>query len=170
VPIPGPSAVAAALSVSGVTSDSFCFRGFPPRSGKDRERWFHEVAADPRTQVFFEAPHRIRRTLDEMSSLVKRHIFIHREITKLNEELVVWPRVPPELGEFVVVLAPVEPSESTAELDAELILSRYQALTAGAGFEDSLAFEMLAKFVGVESAAIRKSVKKSKILAKRQNE
>jgi len=78
--------------------------------------------------------------------------------------------VPPELGEFVVVLAPVEPSESTAELDAELILSRYQALTAGAGFEDSLAFEMLAKFVGVESAVIRKSVKKSKILAKRQNE
>lgn len=170
VPIPGPSAVAAALSVSGVTSDSFCFRGFPPRSGKDRERWFHEVAADPRTQVFFEAPHRIRRTLDEMSSLVKRHILIHREITKLNEELVVWPRVPLELGEFVVVLAPVEPSESTAELDAELILSRYQALTAGAGFEDSLAFEMLAKFVGVESAVIRKSVKKSKILAKRQNE
>lgn len=170
VPIPGPSAVAAALSVSGVTSDSFCFRGFPPRSGKDRERWFHDVAADPRTQVFFEAPHRILRTLNEISSLVKRHIFIHREITKINEELVIWPSPPTELGEFVVVLAPIEASDSDLELDAELILFRYQAMTAGAGFEDSLAFEMLAKFLGVEAAVIRKSVKKSKILAKRQTE
>lgn len=170
VPIPGPSAVAAALSVSGVTSDAFCFRGFPPRSGKDRERWFQDVAADPRTQVFFEAPHRIRRTLDEMGSLVERQIFIHREISKINEELVVWPSVPPELGEFVVVLAPIEPLESEVELDAPLVFSRYQALTAGAGFDDSLAFEMLAKFFNVESGAIRKSVKKSKILAKRQSE
>jgi len=170
VPIPGPSAVAAALSVSGVTSDSFCFRGFPPRSGKDRERWFHDVAVDPRTQVFFEAPHRILRTLNEISSLVKRHIFIHREITKINEELVIWPSPPTELGEFVVVLAPIEASDSDLELDAELILFRYQAMTAGAGFEDSLAFEMLAKFLGVEAAVIRKSVKKSKILAKRQTE
>ncbi|HEX5214630.1 MAG TPA: ribosomal RNA small subunit methyltransferase I, partial [Vicinamibacterales bacterium] len=170
VPIPGPSAVAAALSVSGVTSDSFCFRGFPPRSGKDREGWFHDVAADPRTQVFFEAPHRIRRTLGEMTQLVTRPIFIHREISKINEELVVWPNIPVELGEFVVVLPPVEPSESSADIDPELVFSRYQALTALAGFDDTLAFEMLGKFHGVEPAVIRKSVKKSKILVKRQTE
>jgi len=170
VPIPGPSAVAAALSVSGVTSDSFCFRGFPPRSGKDRERWFHDVAADPRTQVFFEAPHRIRRTLDEMSNLVKRQILVHREITKINEELVIWPSLPAELGEFVVILAPVEASESRRELDSAVVLSHYHALATNAGFDDDLAFEMLAKFFDVESAVIRKSVKKSKILAKRQNQ
>ena len=170
VPIPGPSAVAAALSVSGVSADSFCFRGFPPRSGKDRERWFQEVSTDTRTQVFFEAPHRIRRTLDELSILVKRQITIHREISKINEEYVVWPNMPRELGEFVVVLAPAQAVDSRRELDADLVFSRYLALTTGAGFEDDLAIAMLAKFLDFEPPVVRKSVKKSKILAKRQSE
>ena len=167
VPIPGPSAVAAALSVSGVSADSFCFRGFPPRSGRERERWFADVAADPRTQVFFEAPHRIGRTLADLGSLVKRQIHIHREISKINEEYVIWPNEPAELGEFVVVVAPESEAEARDELDSDVVFKYYQALSAGAGFEDDLAFEMLAKFLDVEPQAIRKSVKKSKILVKR---
>ena len=169
VPIPGPSAIAAALSATGITSDGFCFRGFPPRSGRDRERWLQTVAADPQTQVFFEAPHRIRRTLDELADLVKRQIFIHREISKINEECVVWPNRLTERGEFVVVLAPTESSKTHTPLDADDVFGRYRALTAGAGFDDDLAFGMLAKFLDVEASEIRKSVKKSKILAKQQN-
>jgi len=102
--------------------------------------------------------------------LVKRQILVHREITKINEELVIWPSLPAELGEFVVILAPVEASESRRELDSAVVLSHYHALATNAGFDDDLAFEMLAKFFDVESAVIRKSVKKSKILAKRQNQ
>src|SRR6186997_2323188 len=58
VPIPGPSAVATALSISGFSADEFAFMGFPPRSGKDRARWLRRLTNDSRVVVFFEAPHR----------------------------------------------------------------------------------------------------------------
>src|SRR5262245_47875860 len=59
VPIPGPSAVAAALSVAGLTSEHFVFMGFPPSSGKARSAWFESARIETRPIVFFEAPHRI---------------------------------------------------------------------------------------------------------------
>ncbi len=63
-PIPGPSAVMAALSTSGVPLGEFVFLGFPPRAGKARDVWFTNLSTEPRTAVFFEAPHRIKRTLE----------------------------------------------------------------------------------------------------------
>src|SRR5262245_16760447 len=64
-PIPGPSAVMAALSASGEPGDEFRFKGFVPRSGDLRKRWLADLQAEPGTVIFFEAPHRIARTLVE---------------------------------------------------------------------------------------------------------
>ena len=87
-PIPGASAVVAAISASGITSHGFTFLGFPPIRGKDRKRWFDDaiVGARHRLVVFFEAPHKLQKTLGELGELVDRPIILARELTKLHEE------------------------------------------------------------------------------------
>src|SRR5687768_13736725 len=84
VPIPGPSAAVAAISAAGLPSDSFLFVGFPPSGGSARDRWFDRVAAEVGVVVFYESPHRIRRTMDELAEyLVGRQIVVCRELTKV---------------------------------------------------------------------------------------
>jgi 16S rRNA (cytidine1402-2'-O)-methyltransferase len=109
-PIPGPSAVLAALAASGLPTEAFLFLGFPPTRAKDRKLWFARVTRVGGTVVFFEAPHRIRRTLTELQELVGNcEVVIGRELTKIHEELVRGPimevvsRLKDEKGEFTVV-------------------------------------------------------------------
>jgi len=91
-PIPGPSAVMAALTASGFPADSFTFLGFPPVRSKDRSAWFRRLSTIQGTVVFFEAPHRIRRTLEELLSAVgDRAAVVCREMTKIHETLVRGP-------------------------------------------------------------------------------
>jgi 16S rRNA (cytidine1402-2'-O)-methyltransferase len=87
--IPGASALTTALAVSGLPSDRFCFEGFPPRGGGERGTRFAELAADPRTQVFFESPRRLHVTLAELarSHGPDRAAVVCRELTKVHEEI-----------------------------------------------------------------------------------
>lgn len=87
--VPGPSAVTTALAVAGLPTDRFCFEGFPPRKAGERERRFAELAADTRTQVFFESPHRLAATLAELarSHGSDRAAVVCRELTKVHEEI-----------------------------------------------------------------------------------
>ena len=110
-PIPGPSAALAALAASGLPTDTFLFLGFPPIKAKDRLEWFDAVRSATRTVVFFEAPHRIRATLEQLLATVGDcQVAIGRELTKTHEELVRGPisGVIAELlelrGEFTVVV------------------------------------------------------------------
>lgn len=111
--VPGPSAVVAALSVSGFEGSTFTFLGFPPIRSKDRIAWVSRLALDTGIVVFFEAPHRIARTLQELETkLGERPITIARELTKIHEDLVKGPikdvirsdRRP--RGEYAVVVGP----------------------------------------------------------------
>jgi 16S rRNA (cytidine1402-2'-O)-methyltransferase len=113
VPIPGPSAVLAALSACGYPADQFRFAGFAPARSKDRKTWLQGLGCDEGTIVFFEAPHRIRATLTDISTLlVDRPITVARELTKLHEEIVHTTAAGAqdlkisERGEFTVVLGP----------------------------------------------------------------
>jgi len=87
--VPGPSAVLAALVVSGLPTDRFCFEGFPPRRVGARDRRLAELAAEPRTMVFFEAPHRALATLAAMAEAfgADRPCAVARELTKVHEEV-----------------------------------------------------------------------------------
>ncbi len=87
--LPGPSAVTTALVVSGLPTDRFCFEGFPPRKPGERSRRLAELAAEPRTMVFFEAPHRLAATLDAMAAAfgADRPAAVCRELTKTYEEV-----------------------------------------------------------------------------------
>jgi 16S rRNA (cytidine1402-2'-O)-methyltransferase len=87
--VPGPSAVLTALAVSGLPVDRFCFEGFLPRRAGERSRRLAELAGEPRTMVFFEAPHRVRDTLAAMVDAFgsARRAAVCRELTKTHEEV-----------------------------------------------------------------------------------
>ncbi|NUO99863.1 MAG: 16S rRNA (cytidine(1402)-2'-O)-methyltransferase [Nonomuraea sp.] len=87
--LPGPSAVTTALAVSGLASDRFCFEGFPPRKPGDRARRLSALAAEERTMVFFEAPHRLADSLGAMAEAFgpDRPAAVCRELTKTYEEV-----------------------------------------------------------------------------------
>jgi 16S rRNA (cytidine1402-2'-O)-methyltransferase len=88
--LPGPSAVTTALAVSGLPTDRFCFEGFPPRRQGERSRRFAELAAEARTQVYFEAGRRLGRTLADLAASHggDRRAVVCRELTKVHEEIV----------------------------------------------------------------------------------
>ena len=87
--VPGPSAVLMALAVSGLPVDRFCFEGFLPRKTGERERALAGLADEPRTMVFFEAPHRLAATLGSMAATLgeSRPAAVCRELTKTYEEV-----------------------------------------------------------------------------------
>ncbi|WP_179825647.1 16S rRNA (cytidine(1402)-2'-O)-methyltransferase [Streptosporangium sandarakinum] len=87
--LPGPSAVTTALAVSGLPSDRFCFEGFPPRKPGERARRLAALAAEERTMVFFEAPHRLAAALEAMAEAFgpDRPAAVCRELTKTYEEV-----------------------------------------------------------------------------------
>lgn len=136
VPIPGACAAIAALSVAGLPTDRFVFEGFlPTKAAKRRER-LRELQREPRTLVFYEAPHRCRETLEDMASIlgVERRAAACRELTKLHEtsyygslgELATRAAAEPDFsrGELVLVVAGSAAAASApTTLDADQLLS-----------------------------------------------
>jgi 16S rRNA (cytidine1402-2'-O)-methyltransferase len=131
--LPGPSAVIAALAVSGLPVDRFCFEGFLPRKGGDRRRALAALASEPRTVVLFESPRRVSATLTDLVEVCGpgRPAAVCRELTKTHEEirraslaeLAEWAAASEVLGEITLVLGgtPAQPSAaSAAELAAEV--------------------------------------------------
>jgi len=88
--VPGPSAVIAALVVSGLPTDRFVYEGFLPRRGGDRRARLEVLAHEERTLVFFESPHRVAQTLEDMRTVFgpDRRAVVARELTKVHEEVI----------------------------------------------------------------------------------
>lgn len=88
--IPGPSAVLTALAISGLAVDRFSFEGFLPRKSGERKKFLEELSGDTRTMVFFEAPHRLRESLEDFAEVFgsDRKAVICRELTKTYEEII----------------------------------------------------------------------------------
>ena len=159
VPIPGTSAVLAALTASGYRADEFVFAGFAPSRLNDRKRWFERFLKEPRTVVFFEAPHRIEKTLIEMAHLlVNRPITIARELTKLHEEVIhTTAQQAPDLGikargEFTVVLGPcAEPEPDSHTVDDESLSSYFYQMTESVSGSRRRALTATAKKFGLST-------------------
>lgn len=124
-PVPGPSAILAALVVSGLPTDAFIFEGFLPRRASERRRRLEALASEPRTLVFFEAPHRIDAAVADMADVLgDRSVALCRELTKMHEEvrrsslseLAASLKREPVKGELVLV---VEGAGEAAEPDLE---------------------------------------------------
>ena len=148
--VPGPAALVMALVISGFDSTRFVFEGFLPRSGRERTERMAEVAAERRTTVLYEAPHRVERTIADLGVAcgTGRRVALTRELTKLHEE--VWRGTLGEAaahlaeraprGEYVVV---VEGAPSADAADDEAVLSALRmALAAGADRRNAIATVM----------------------------
>ncbi|MGD0380752.1 MAG: 16S rRNA (cytidine(1402)-2'-O)-methyltransferase [Acidimicrobiales bacterium] len=144
--VPGPSAALAALVVSGLPTDRFCFEGFLPRRGGDRRRRIEAVAGDGRTAILFEAPGRLAATLGDLLEVCgpDRPVVVARELTKLHEE--VWRGSLAQAsaafsarevrGEVVVVLAG-DPGAGAAPDDVEVADALGRRLEAGDTLRDA---------------------------------
>ena len=128
--IPGPCAVITALSISGQSTGRFCFEGFLSTAKKSRRAHLESLAQEERTMVFYEAPHKLLATLEDMAAVfgADRSISLCRELTKLHEEVVRttlgqaierYTEQPPK-GEFVLVVAgaPAKIEEEATPQDA----------------------------------------------------
>jgi 16S rRNA (cytidine1402-2'-O)-methyltransferase len=146
---PGPSAVTTALAVSGLPCDRFCFEGFLPRTGSHRRSRLRELAAEPRTLVFFEAPHRIAGALADLAATfgADRAAAVCRELTKTYEEvrrgtlgeLAAWAVDGETRGEITLVVAGavVGPAERPADDDLRAAVADREA--AGVTRRDAIA-------------------------------
>jgi 16S rRNA (cytidine1402-2'-O)-methyltransferase len=124
VPVAGPSAVAAAVSASGIAGDRFLFLGFLPRKGPERAKLLRQAATSEWTVVFYEAPHRLRELLADLGESMGegRRAMVARELTKVHEELRTgtlaelgthWSRTEPR-GECTVVVEGTGPAPEVA--------------------------------------------------------
>ena len=119
--IPGASAVLSSLVVSGAGTNGFTFVGFPPARSNNRKQFFKSLLSEPRTIVFFEAPHRLRAALSDLNLFfVNRPITVCHEMTKLHESLVKGPigsvleQISEVKGEYTIVVDAPEPVSKTA--------------------------------------------------------
>lgn len=149
--VPGPSAAIMALTISGLAAERFVFEGFIPRKGTDRAARLAEIAAERRTTVIYEAPHRVLRTLDDLRDVCgdDRVVVVTRELTKLYEEVVRGPLGTIDIGgprgEYVLVLdgAPIDDRPIT---DDDVRNALRDEIAAGSSTRDAAA--VVAKDVG----------------------
>jgi 16S rRNA (cytidine1402-2'-O)-methyltransferase len=137
--IPGPSAITSALAVAGLPTDRFCFEGFLPSRERERRTALAAVAHEPRTLVFFEAPHRILRTLADMAAEfgAQRPAAVARELTKAHETIY--------RGTLQELLARAQAEENFQRGEITLVVQG--AAAAAAGVDQTLlrrAVELLA--------------------------
>ena len=141
-PIPGASAVTAALSAAGLPTDRFCFEGFAPSKRTARQAWLRALVAETRTIVFFESVHRIRESFSDMLDVFggDRRAFVGREISKLHEQCVqgtlaelagkIETAAIPDKGEFVIIVSGAEKAQAS-DIDVDALITELAAVLPG---------------------------------------
>ena len=157
VPIPGPSALVAALAASGLPSEEFLFIGFlPPRAGA-RRKALDALKAESRTLIFYEAPHRVVETLADATEILgPRPAVIAREVTKIHEEFLRGPlaellesaRKRAPRGEITLLIGPGDPQAQKVELSVSL-KERVEQLEAEGGIDRKAALKQAARERGL---------------------
>ena len=157
VPIPGPSALVAALAASGLPTEEFLFIGFlPPRAGA-RRKALDALKAESRTLIFYEAPHRVVETLADATEILgPRPAVIAREVTKIHEEFLRGPlaellesaRKRAPRGEITLLIGPGDPQAQQVELSVSL-KERVEQLEAEVGIDRKAALKQAARERGL---------------------
>jgi 16S rRNA (cytidine1402-2'-O)-methyltransferase len=176
VPIPGASAFLAALVASGLPTDSFRFSGFLPAKRGERRAVLEAIQASPRTQVFYEAPHRVVEALEDVVEVLgeARHVVIAREVTKLYEEFL-RGRAGEVLetlksrdvvkGEITLLIGKAEESDARGAADALVRLTvrqRVDQIMAEEKVDEKAALKKVAKERGVSKSEAYRELQRSK--------
>ena len=173
VPIPGASAFLAGLVASGLPTDSFRFSGFLPAKAGQRRKLLESVKDSPRTQVFYEAPHRLLDTLADVVEVLGevRHVVVAREVTKIHEEflrgraadVLEQLKARGELkGEITFLIAKPETQDLRSETSAVSVAARVREIMASERADEKSALKKVAKERGIGKSEAYREWQRSK--------
>ncbi len=172
VPIPGPAAFLAALVASGLPTDSFRFSGFLPAKRGQRRQMLESIKDSPRTQVFYEAPHRVKQAVEDIVEVLGegRHIVIAREVTKIHEEflrgraaeVLETLKARGEIkGEVTLLIGKAEEAEKKAPARVSL-RQRLEQIMTEKKLDEKTALKKVAKEMGVSKSEVYRELQRSK--------
>ncbi|MBZ5704356.1 MAG: 16S rRNA (cytidine(1402)-2'-O)-methyltransferase [Acidobacteriia bacterium] len=176
VPIPGASAFLCALAASGLPTDSFRFSGFLPAKSGQRRQMLESVKDSPRTQVFYEAPHRVMEAVEDIVEILgaERHVVIAREVTKIHEEFL-RGRAGEVLetlksrgeikGEITLLIGKADEGEArvgTGALARPAIRQRLQEIMAAEKLDEKAALKKVAKEMRISKSEAYRELQRSK--------
>jgi 16S rRNA (cytidine1402-2'-O)-methyltransferase len=174
VPIPGAAAFLAALVASGLPADSFRFSGFLPAKRGERRAALEAIKSSPRTQVFYETPHRIVEALEDVVEVLgeRRHVVIAREVTKLHEEFLRGRagEVVETLksrdgvkGEITLLIGKAEEAPALVSAESRVsVRQRVQQIMAAEKVDEKAALKKAAKERGVSKSAAYRELQRSR--------
>ena len=173
VPIPGASAFLAALVASGLPTDSFRFSGFLPAKAGQRRQILEHIRDSPRTQVFYEAPHRVKESLEDIVEILgrQRHVVIAREVTKIHEEFVrgnageVLETLKARgdiRGEITLLIGKMEAAQQKALSSRVSIRQRVAQIIAEEKLDEKAALKKVAKEMGMSKSEAYRELQRSK--------
>jgi 16S rRNA (cytidine1402-2'-O)-methyltransferase len=173
VPIPGASAFLSALVASGLPTDSFRFGGFLPAKAGQRRQILESIQESARTQVFYEAPHRVKETLQDVVEILggQRHVVVAREVTKIHEEFL-RGRAEQVLetlrargdvkGEITLLIGKMEATERKASPSRVSIRQRVEHIIAEDKLDEKAALKKVAKEMGISKSEAYREWQRSK--------
>jgi len=173
VPIPGAAAFLAALVASGLPTDSFRFSGFLPAKVGQRRQFLESIRESPRTQVVYEAPHRIKEALDDIVEILgpERYVVIAREVTKIHEEFLrghaqdVLETLNARgdiKGEITLLIGKAEATEQKAPPSRVSIRERLKQIMAEEKLDEKAALKKVAKELGMSKSEAYRELQRSK--------
>ena len=173
VPIPGASAFLSALVASGLPTDSFRFSGFLPAKRGQRRQVVESVRDSARTQVFYEAPHRVREAMEDIVEILggQRHVVIAREVTKIHEEFLrghaadVLETLKSRgdiKGEITLLIGKMEATEQKALPSRGSIRQRVEQIITEEKLDEKGALKKVAKEMGMSKSEVYREFQRSK--------
>jgi 16S rRNA (cytidine1402-2'-O)-methyltransferase len=172
VPVPGASAFLSALVASGLPGETFKFHGFLPAKSGQRRKMLEEIRELPRTQIFYEAPHRIIETLKDIAEVMgpTRHVVVAREVTKLHEEFLRGRvedllRIAEERGELkgeITLLIGKAEEDGTPVARKESVGQMVQRMMNEESLDEKDALKRVAKEMGVSKSEAYRELQRSK--------
>jgi 16S rRNA (cytidine1402-2'-O)-methyltransferase len=173
VPIPGASAFLSALVASGLPTDSFRFSGFLPAKVGQRRQAIESIRESVRTQVFYEAPHRVKEAMEDIVEILgpQRHVVIAREVTKIHEEFLRGPagQVLETLeargdvkGEITLLIGKMEATEHKASPSRLSVRQQVEQIMAEEKLDEKAALKRVAKGMGMSKSEAYRELQRSK--------
>ncbi|HLW51929.1 MAG TPA: 16S rRNA (cytidine(1402)-2'-O)-methyltransferase [Candidatus Angelobacter sp.] len=170
IPIPGASAITAALVGSGLPTDAFEFRGFLPARSGQRRTALEALLQAKHTVVLYEAPHRIRETLEDVAAILgnERPVVVARELTKLHEEFIRGPasqvlvhfREHEPKGEITLLIGPA--SQSATLTPGKTLADRLQKIVVEQEVDEKEALKILARETGLPKSELYRELQRNK--------
>ncbi|MGH9513384.1 MAG: 16S rRNA (cytidine(1402)-2'-O)-methyltransferase [Terriglobales bacterium] len=174
IPVPGASAFLTALAASGLSTDSFCFHGFLPAKHGQRRQVLQNIKRSPQTDVFYEAPHRLRECMEDVVEVLgwNRQVVIARELTKIHEEflrgtaaelLEILSAREEIKGEITLLIAKLEDGQEASPNERPLSLARrVQQLIAEEKLDEKAALKKVAKERRISKSEAYRELQRSK--------